>query len=212
MHDAGAVLSSAKVVPRGERLRKLKGLLQEGDVGKIEDFVGARAPVATDVDFSKPDPPKPSWLKITAPMGEMRQNFDRLGKTVKSLNLATVCEEAKCPNIGECWGGADGTATGTIMLMGDTCTRGCRFCAVKTANAPPPLDPDEPLNVARAIASWGLDYVVLTSVNRDDLVRDGRVCVAVWNAYGSLCGDVNAVSSRGGSRVWRGGGVGRGTA
>lgn len=90
-----------------------------------------------------------------------------------SYSPPQVCEEAKCPNIGDCWGGAEGTATGTIMLLGDTCTRGCRFCAVKTANAPPPLDPDEPVNVAKAIAAWGLDYVVLTSVNRDDLVGTG---------------------------------------
>ncbi len=173
LHDAGAVLSSASVVSRGDRLRKLRSQLLEGDVGTIQDFAAPKAPVETDVDFSKPDPPKPSWLKIQAPVGQMRENFDRLGKTVKSLNLATVCEEAKCPNIGECWGGSDGTATGTIMLMGDTCTRGCKFCAVKTANAPPPLDVNEPLNVAKAVASWGLDYVVLTSVNRDDLVRLG---------------------------------------
>ena len=65
--------------------------------------------------------------------------------------------------MGECWGGGDGhTATATIMLMGDTCTRGCRFCAVKTSKAPPPLDPNEPDNVSKAIADWGLDYVVLT--------------------------------------------------
>ena len=80
----------------------------------------------------------------------------------------------RCPNIGECWGGGDGhTATATVMLMGDTCTRGCRFCAVKTSRAPPPLDPDEPQNVAKAVAAWGLDYVVLTSVDRDDLPDQG---------------------------------------
>lgn len=94
-------------------------------------------------------------------------------ETVRSLNLATVCEEAKCPNIGECWGGKEGTATATIMLMGDTCTRGCRFCAVKTSRSPGPLDPNEPENVASAIAKWGLDYVVLTSVDRDDLEDQG---------------------------------------
>ncbi|GFH27010.1 lipoic acid synthase, partial [Haematococcus lacustris] len=82
---------------------------------------------------------------------------------LRELKLHTVCEEAKCPNIGECWGGGDGhTATATIMLMGDTCTRGCKFCAVKTSRTPPPLDPLEPANVAKAVASWGLDYVVLT--------------------------------------------------
>ena len=118
-------------------------------------------------------PAKPEWLRISAPSGKTKENFERLHKTVKSLNLATVCEEAKCPNIGECWGGKEGTATATIMLMGDTCTRGCSFCAVKTARLPPPLDPAEPKRVAEAIAAWGLNYVVLTSVNRDDLPDQG---------------------------------------
>merc|ERR1711936_131535 len=71
--------------------------------------------------------------------------------------------------IGECWGGESGTATATIMLMGDTCTRGCRFCSVKTSRAPPALDPEEPENTAKAVTAWGLDYVVLTSVDRDDI-------------------------------------------
>ena len=85
-----------------------------------------------------------------------------------------VCEEAKCPNIGECWGGGEhATATATIMLMGDSCTRGCRFCSVKTSRNPLPLDPNEPINTARAISEWGLDYVVLTSVDRDDLADGG---------------------------------------
>ena len=70
-------------------------------------------------------------------------------------------------------GGESGTATATIMLMGDTCTRGCRFCSVKTARAPPPLDPEEPENTARAVTAWGLDYVVLTSVDRDDIKDAG---------------------------------------
>ena len=79
-----------------------------------------------------------------------------------------MCEEAKCPNIGECWGGGeDRTATATIMILGDQCTRGCRFCSVKTSRAPPPPDPDEPVNTAEAIAAWGLDYIVITSVDRD---------------------------------------------
>ncbi len=114
--------------------------------------------------------PKPSWLKAEPPRGE---NYQRLKDTVRSLKLATVCEEAKCPNIGECWGGAKGTATATIMIMGDTCTRGCAFCSVKTSRNPPPLDPEEPNHVAEAIKSWGLDYVVLTSVDRDELQDQG---------------------------------------
>ena len=107
----------------------------------------------------------PPWLKTKIPQGK---NFSKIKDQLRGLKLATVCEEAKCPNIGECWGGGEhGTQTATIMLMGDTCTRGCRFCSVKTARAPPPLDPAEPVNTANAIASWGLDYIVLTSVDRD---------------------------------------------
>nr|CCA20116.1 lipoic acid synthetase putative [Albugo laibachii Nc14] len=109
---------------------------------------------------------KPDWLKALPTSGP---NYERLKKTVKELGLATVCEEARCPNIGECWGGGkDGVATATIMLMGDTCTRGCSFCAVKTSRKPAPLDPDEPHKVSKAISDWGLDYVVFTSVDRDD--------------------------------------------
>ncbi len=90
-----------------------------------------------------------------------------------------MCEEARCPNIGECWGGGEeAVATATIMLMGDTCTRGCRFCSVKTSRAPPPLDADEPINTAEAVASWGLDYVVLTSVDRDELADGGSAHIA----------------------------------
>jgi lipoic acid synthetase len=80
-----------------------------------------------------------------------------------------VCEEAKCPNIGECWGGG----TATIMVMGDTCTRGCRFCNVKTAKFPGALDPEEPANVARSLKDMDLNYVVITTVDRDDLPDQG---------------------------------------
>eukprot|EP00184_Porphyridium_aerugineum_P002514 CAMPEP_0184705142 /NCGR_PEP_ID=MMETSP0313-20130426/33405_1 /TAXON_ID=2792 /ORGANISM="Porphyridium aerugineum, Strain SAG 1380-2" /LENGTH=419 /DNA_ID=CAMNT_0027166417 /DNA_START=104 /DNA_END=1360 /DNA_ORIENTATION=- len=115
-------------------------------------------------------PQKPTWLKVN-PAGDHTNvsDFERLKKDLRGLKLHTVCEEAKCPNIGECWGGG----TATIMLMGDTCTRGCRFCNIKTAKQPPPLDPNEPYNVAKAIAQWGLKYVVLTSVDRDDMPDGG---------------------------------------
>jgi lipoyl synthase len=126
--------------------------------------------VVTKTKGSKKILPKPSWLKAEIPKGE---NYERLRDTVRSLKLATVCEEARCPNIGECWGGAKGTATATIMIMGDTCTRGCAFCSVKTSRNPKPLDPDEPEHVAEAVTSWGLDYVVLTSVDRDELEDQG---------------------------------------
>lgn len=119
---------------------------------------------------------KPDWLKREVPGGE---NYTRIKAKLRELKLHTVCEEAKCPNIGECWGGGEGeTATATIMLMGDTCTRGCRFCAVKTSRAPPPLDPNEPANTAKAVADWGIDYVVLTSVDRDDLPDGGAAHIA----------------------------------
>ncbi|KAE8716819.1 Lipoyl synthase 2 [Hibiscus syriacus] len=118
-----------------------------------------------------PNVKKPEWLRQKAPQG---QRFDEVKQSLSRLKLNTVCEEAQCPNIGECWnGGGDGIATATIMLLGDTCTRGCRFCAVKTSRNPPPPDPMEPENTAQAIASWGVDYIVLTSVDRDDLPDGG---------------------------------------
>ncbi|MEZ4236876.1 MAG: lipoyl synthase [Myxococcota bacterium] len=109
---------------------------------------------------------KPKWLKVKLP-GSPR--YHELKQRARELRLATVCEEARCPNIGECWGGG----TATFMVMGDTCTRGCRFCAVKTAKRPPALDPEEPAHVATAIREMDLDYVVITSVDRDDLPDAG---------------------------------------
>lgn len=108
---------------------------------------------------------KPAWLKVPMPGGA---RYQRVRETLRGLRLHTVCEEASCPNVGECWGGG----TATVMLMGDVCTRGCRFCHVKTASRPPPLDPEEPRHLAEAIARLGLDYIVVTSVDRDD-VPDG---------------------------------------
>ena len=108
---------------------------------------------------------KPEWLKIRPPAGA---NYARLKQLFRSLNLHTVCEEAQCPNIGECWGGG----TATLMLMGDVCTRGCRFCDVKTGK-PGVLDGREPENVGVALGGMDLEYVVLTSVNRDDLPDGG---------------------------------------
>jgi len=115
----------------------------------------------------------PPWLKTEIPVGK---NFSKIKDDLRGLGLATVCEEARCPNIGECWGGESSTAT--IMLMGDTCTRGCRFCSVKTARKPPPLDPNEPEKTAAAIVKWGLDYIVITSVDRDDLSDGGAAHIA----------------------------------
>ncbi|CAN6454677.1 unnamed protein product [Victoria cruziana] len=122
------------------------------------------------------DVKKPEWLRQRAPEG---RRYRELKGSLAQLKLNSVCEEAQCPNIGECWngggvdGGKDGVGTATIMLLGDTCTRGCRFCAVKTSRNPSPPDSMEPENTARAIAGWGVGYVVLTSVDRDDLTDGG---------------------------------------
>jgi lipoic acid synthetase len=111
---------------------------------------------------------RPAWFKVPAPGGK-DSSYEMLKNTVKELGLHTVCEEAQCPNIGECWNGG----TGTIMLLGDTCTRGCKFCAVKTSSKPAPADPFEPMKTAEAIVKWGISYVVLTSVDRDDMPDGG---------------------------------------
>ena len=114
----------------------------------------------------KPVTPKPSWLKVRAPSGE---NYARIKEMLGDLQLATVCQEARCPNIGECWSGG----TATFMIMGEVCTRGCRFCNVKTGNPKGALDPFEPEKVAYSISQMGLEYVVITTVDRDDLEDQG---------------------------------------
>lgn len=110
--------------------------------------------------------PKPAWIKVKAPSGE---KYLELKAMMKQLGLATVCQEAQCPNIAECWSGG----TATIMLMGEVCTRGCRFCDVKTGNPKGVIDADEPQKVAYAVSQMNLDYIVLTSVDRDDLADEG---------------------------------------
>jgi lipoic acid synthetase len=115
--------------------------------------------------------PKPPWLKVRAPGGE---RYADLKQTFRSLDLHTVCEEARCPNIGECW--SEGTAT--VMLLGDTCTRGCRFCAVTTGHPRGAVDVREPEHVARALSRMPLQYVVMTMVDRDDLLDGGADHVA----------------------------------
>ncbi|KAL3821514.1 hypothetical protein ACJIZ3_007419 [Penstemon smallii] len=168
----------------------------------LSDFVKLQSDdnYSVEVGTKKKPLPKPKWMKEAIPGGD---KYTHIKKKLRELKLHTVCEEAKCPNLGECWsGGETGTATATIMILGDTCTRGCsnspvakgyktqnpfisslfndrmssqiiRFCNVKTSRTPPPPDPNEPGNVAEAIASWGLDYVVITSVDRDDLPDQG---------------------------------------
>jgi len=120
--------------------------------------------MATPSRFPLPQVPaatkKPEWLKVRMPHGE---GYERVKAIVKRTKLSTVCEEARCPNIAECWGGG----TATVMLMGEVCTRACRFCHVKVG-APPPLDPMEGENLALAVKELDLEYIVVTSVNRDD--------------------------------------------
>ena len=116
-------------------------------------------------------PKKPPWLKVPFPGGE---RYSWIKKRAANLNLSTVCEEANCPNIGECWNGG----TATFMLMGDTCTRGCRFCSVKSAKNPGALDPEEPKKLAETVKNLALKYVVLTTVDRDDLPDQGASHIA----------------------------------
>ena len=140
-------------------------------VGSGEKFVndlgitaikdGIKASVGGDVRLKKPD-----WLRIRVRGGD---TFEKVQGIVHRHKLATVCEEAKCPNMSECWS----AGTATIMLMGDVCTRACRFCAVNTGNPKGLLDAQEPDNAARSVQLMNLKYVVLTSVNRDDLPDGG---------------------------------------
>lgn len=138
----------------GEKFRNARG------VTAIKDGVKRRA------DADRPTGRKPPWLRVRLGGGERYQSVK---ETVATHRLATVCEESHCPNIGECWN--NGTAT--IMLMGDVCTRACRFCAVDTGNPRGWLDPEEPANAAESVRLMGLRYVVLTSVDRDDLDDGG---------------------------------------
>lgn len=130
----------------------------------------ARIPVKV---VPQPVLPKPSWIRVTLPVGERVQSVRRL---LREEDLHTVCEEASCPNLGECFG----SGTATFMILGDRCTRRCPFCDVGHGR-PDPVDNEEPLRLARSIARLGLRYVVVTSVDRDDL-RDGgaaqfRACI-----------------------------------
>ncbi|MGB9772233.1 MAG: lipoyl synthase [Candidatus Kapaibacteriota bacterium] len=112
---------------------------------------------------------RPEWLKVRAPGGE---TFSNLRRMMRAKTLHTVCEEAHCPNIGECWG----RGTATFLILGDTCTRSCGFCAIKTGR-PNPVDPEEPLKVAIAVQQMGISHVVITSVNRDELPDQGST---IW--------------------------------
>ncbi len=140
-------------VPSGRKFVNDRGITA------IKDGIKTRADVGERLR-------KPDWLRIRLQGGP---TFEKVRDIVHQHRLATVCEEAKCPNMGECWS----AGTATIMLMGDVCTRACRFCAVDTGNPKGWLDPEEPENTARSVALMNLKYVVLTSVNRDDLPDGG---------------------------------------
>ena len=148
----------ARAVRSGEKYTTLQGFTA------IKD--GVKQPVAAPAAVAPAVARKPTWLK--APMATGAQ-FGAVKGIVREHRLSTVCEEAKCPNIGECWN----AGTATIMLMGSVCTRACRFCAVDTGNPRGWLDAEEPENVARSVELMRLKYVVLTSVNRDDLSDGG---------------------------------------
>lgn len=143
------------VVPSGSKFRT------EAGFSAIKDGIKASRSAQAE-----PIGRKPEWLRARIPGGAA---YDAVRGNVRKHRLATVCEEAKCPNIGECW--SHGTAT--IMLMGSVCTRACRFCSVDTGNPRGQLDSEEPTNTAEAVRLMGLRYIVLTSVNRDDLEDGG---------------------------------------
>jgi len=144
----------------GEKYRTAQGFTA------IRDGQKPRSDAQSSAADAAPPGAKPRWLKALPAGGE---RYARTRRNVHAHQLATVCEEAKCPNIGECWN----AGTATIMLMGAVCTRACRFCAVDTGNPRGWLDADEPAHVAASVALMELSYIVLTSVNRDDLPDGG---------------------------------------
>ena len=113
----------------------------------------------------------PPWFRTTLPIGQSQLRYNGTKSKVKEHGLNTVCEEAMCPNVHDCWG----RGTATFMVAGEVCTRGCRFCAVGTVKSPPELNPDEPKELAEAIRKMGLSYAVITVVNRDDLEDGGAI-------------------------------------
>ena len=134
---------------------------------------GKPLPMATSKGDSEPAPKRqrrlPKWFKTRLPSGEQQAIFNTTKTAVKDNKLHTVCEEARCPNIHDCWASGDAT----FMIAGQECTRGCRFCAVGTIKRPPALDPEEPAHLAQAVTSMNLRHAVITVVNRDDLPDSG---------------------------------------
>ncbi len=143
-------------------------------------MAGQRLPVLQDSKTKSKKSPKirlPEWFRVTLPTGKSLDEFNKIKATITENTLNTVCVEAKCPNIHECW--SRGTAT--FMIAGQECTRGCRFCAVGSIKTPPPLDEEEPKNLALAVKNMKLEHAVITVVNRDDLDDSGathyRKCI-----------------------------------
>ncbi|CEK10212.1 lipoyl synthase [Legionella hackeliae] len=148
------------------KLKNIPVVVESGQKYRTQQGIVAIKDGVKSAENSSERLPKPKWLRI---VNHTTPAYHQVKEQVVKHQLATVCEEAKCPNIGECW--SHGTAT--IMLMGAVCTRACRFCAVDTGNPHGWLDLNEPANTANTVALMNLDYVVLTSVNRDDLVDGG---------------------------------------
>ena len=119
--------------------------------------------------MAKTRPRLPDWFRTRLPSGELQRKFNETKATVKDNTLHTVCQEARCPNIHECWAAKDAT----FMVAGQECTRACKFCAVGSIKIPPPLDENEPDNLADAVATMDLNHAVITVVNRDDLPDSG---------------------------------------
>jgi lipoyl synthase len=163
------VIHAATPVKSGEKYQTVQGFtaIKDGVKPKRAAYgAAAQGAAGAAAGAAAPALRKPAWLRAPLASGA---EFNAVKKIVREHALSTVCEEAKCPNIGECWN----AGTATIMLMGAVCTRACRFCAVDTGNPRGWLDAEEPQNVARSVELMGLKYVVLTSVNRDDLADGG---------------------------------------
>ncbi|KAG8348859.1 putative lipoic acid synthetase, precursor [Trypanosoma vivax] len=206
-----------------EFIRQFRERLANDKTGRntLEGFLDIPdhvSPTAVSVGpLKRGEEPLPPWLKLNVPKGTTGlPRFNKLRRSMREKKLATVCEEAKCPNIGECWGGGgdeDGTATATIMVMGSHCTRGCRFCSVMTSRKPPPLDPEEPVKTAEAVAEMGVEYIVMTMVDRDDLddggaahvvrcveaIKEKKPTILLEALVGDFHGDLNLVEMVAGS-------------
>ena len=132
-------------------------------------MVGGKTMTVRKLNMAKTRSRLPDWFRTRLPSGELQKKFNETKSTVTDNMLHTVCQEARCPNIHECWAAKDAT----FMVAGQECTRSCKFCAVGTVRAPPPLDVNEPANVAHAVSAMDLNHAVITVVNRDDLPDSG---------------------------------------